>query len=371
MNDSLFTGILIFGIIQSLFFSLLFSTKKDRALPDKIMGTWLLILALQTLMILLRHQFQTIPIAQNAALLLTLLYGPMLYLYLSKLILTKTLLTVKDIFHFIPFFLFLLISILVPGEKDSPSKMLAGTSALSGIVYCIVSFILLKNHQNNITNRFSYIERINLIWANRLIICLLLIWTGVFVLVILSRFLLFEISLDWFFTIVPLFIFYIGYYGINQQGIYYSYAREQEHERVVAFQKTKKSYDQSYLKSGLVPDTMSAIHFKLLACMQTDKLFLNPTLSLNDLSEKLDIPSHHITQTLNGYAGINFYDFVNQFRVEEFKTQVKSGEAQNFSLLGIAFDCGFNSKSSFNRIFKNSTGQSPSEYHVGLTRIES
>jgi AraC-like DNA-binding protein len=117
------------------------------------------------------------------------------------------------------------------------------------------------------------------------------------------------------------------------------------------------------VKSGLLPDTMTAIHNRLLLCMQNDKLYLNPTLSLADLSEKMNLPSHHITQTLNEHARTNFYDFVNEFRVEEFKGKIKSGEAQEFSLLGIAFDCGFNSKSSFNRIFKKFTTQSPSEYN--------
>jgi AraC-like DNA-binding protein len=368
MNDSIFNGILIFGVIQSLFFSLLFLTKKGRTLPDKIMGVWLLILGVQTFLILVEHQPQSIPLFKNLSLLMTLLYGPMLFLYISKLNLTKSRLTAIDFVHFIPFFLFFLTFIVASGEKVVVMKLLAGISAFSGIVYCIVCFIQLRNHQNNIENTFSYIEKINLAWVNRLVICLLAIWTGVFILVALNRFLLFNISLDWFFTTIPVFIFYIGYFGIKQQTIYYSYEKEQNSNQVSDIRKQKKSYDNTYVKSSLLPDSMRAIHKKLLTSMQEDRLFLDPTLSLTDLSEKLGLPPHHITQTLNGYAGVNFYDFVNGFRVQEFKDKIKAGEAQNFSLLGIAFDCGFNSKSSFNRIFKKNAGQSPSEYHIGLVR---
>jgi len=367
MNESLFSGILVFGILQSVFFALLFSTKKDRSLPDKIMGVWLMVLALQTLLILVNHQTQAIPLVRKASLLMTLLYGPMLYLYASKLSLTKTRLTASDFLHFVPFLLLLLVLILIPGEKEALAKIFGGTSAFLGMGYCIVCFILLRNHQHSIENKFSSIDKINLVWINRLVISLLIIWTGVIILVTLNRFLNISISLNWFFTMIPLFIFYIGYFGIKQQAIYYSNVKDQNIEINAGIRKTKKSYDNSYVKSGLLPDTMKAIYARLMTAMQKDKLYLNPTLSLSDLSEEMKLPSHHITQTLNEYAKINFYDFVNEFRVEEFKGKIQSGEAQEFSLLGIAFDCGFNSKSSFNRVFRKFTAQSPSEYNINCS----
>jgi AraC-like DNA-binding protein len=361
MSESLLTGILIFGIIQSLFFSLLFSTKKGKALPDKIMGVWLLILALQTFLILLINQDLTIPLLKNSSVLLTLLYGPMLFLYVSKISLSLTRFSYKDFIHFSPFALFLIL-ILSFGESDLIAKLLAGISALSGISYSIFCLIILQNHQNNIENTFSYIEKINLAWVNRLVISLLIIWTGVFLLVGIDRFLHIEIPLNWFFTMIPVFIFYIGYYGIKQQAINNTFVNGLENNTPPIIQKTIKSYENSYVKSGLMPESMREIHSQLLACMKNDELFLNPTLSLTELSETLKIPAHHITQTLNDYAKLNFCDFVNGFRVEAFKSKIDSGEAEKFSLLGIAFDCGFNSKSSFNRIFRNISGVSPSEY---------
>jgi AraC-like DNA-binding protein len=362
MNESILTGILIFGIIQSIFFALLFSTKKDKTLPDNIITVWLIILALQIFLILIKQQTESIPVAGNLSLLITLLYGPMLFLYVSRLTITKTGLQTADLIHFIPFFLFLVLFILTDGERSLLTKFLAGTSALSGISYCIICFIMVRNHQNNITNTFSYIEKINLNWVNRLVICLLFIWTGVLILVTLNKFLHIEVSLDWFFTTIPLFIFYIGFYGIRQQAIYSAVKEVPQRANLTDLRKTKKSNESSYVKSGLLPDTMRTIHEQLIRSMQNDELYSDPELSLTELSERVNIPAHHITQSLNDYAGINYHDFVNGFRVEAFKKKIDSGEAEKFSLLGLAFDCGFNSKSSFNRIFKNFTGLAPSGY---------
>lgn len=362
MNESILTGILIFGIIQSIFFALLFLTKKNKALPDNIIAVWLLVLAVQTFLILTGLQTQAIPFTGKLSLLMTLLYGPMLFLYVSKLTLSKADLMSSDLIHFFPFLLFFFLLVLSDGERSLLTKLLAGTSVLSGISYCIVCFILVNNHQNNITNTFSNIEKINLAWVNRLVICLLFIWTGVFILVTLNRFLHVEMSLNWFFTTIPLFIFYIGYYGIKQRVIYSTEEKVPGRVHLTDFRKAKKLNENSYVKSGLLPDRMRSIHEQLTKSMQNDQLYLDPELSLPELSERVNIPAHHITQSLNEYARINYHDFVNGFRVEAFKNKIDSGEAEKFSLLGIAFDCGFNSKSSFNRIFKNLTGISPSGY---------
>ena len=112
---------------------------------------------------------------------------------------------------------------------------------------------------------------------------------------------------------------------------------------------------------------MKRIFNSLENAMRTEKMFLQTNLSLQELSNNVKIPQHHITQTLNIYKRQNFYDYVNAYRVEAFIKNLKNGDADNFSLLGIAFDSGFNSKSSFNRVFKNTTGKSPSEFKKSVS----
>lgn len=83
---------------------------------------------------------------------------------------------------------------------------------------------------------------------------------------------------------------------------------------------------------------------------------------MSDQARQLDIHPNYISQVINSVEQKNFYDFINEHRVEEFKQLVSLSENQHFTLLALAFECGFNSKTSFNRNFKKATGMTPSTY---------
>lgn len=101
---------------------------------------------------------------------------------------------------------------------------------------------------------------------------------------------------------------------------------------------------------------------KIIQIMQEKRLYLNPELSLSDLSEAVGLNTGIVSHTLNIGLGQSFNDFVNQYRVEAVKTKFTEGVHVQETLLAIAFDCGFNSKNTFNRAFKKNTGLSPKEY---------
>ncbi|MEZ4851347.1 MAG: helix-turn-helix domain-containing protein [Bacteroidia bacterium] len=84
------------------------------------------------------------------------------------------------------------------------------------------------------------------------------------------------------------------------------------------------------------------------------------------LAEMLDILPNHLSQLINEKEGRNFYQFVNHYRVEEFKRRVELPESKHLSLLGLAMECGFNSKSTFNSVFKQMVGVTPSGYVRGI-----
>ncbi len=96
--------------------------------------------------------------------------------------------------------------------------------------------------------------------------------------------------------------------------------------------------------------------------MQSERLYLEPELTLAQLATHLAIHPNYLSQAINEREGVSFYDYINGLRVEEFKERAIFPENQKYTLLAVAFDCGFNSKSAFNRCFKKATGLSPTEY---------
>lgn len=96
--------------------------------------------------------------------------------------------------------------------------------------------------------------------------------------------------------------------------------------------------------------------------MKQDKPFTNPELTLGEIAEQLRVHPNKLSQVINSVTQKNFYDYINSWRVDEFIHLVNKPDNRNYTLLSIAFECGFNSKSSFNRNFRKITGLSPSEY---------
>lgn len=101
---------------------------------------------------------------------------------------------------------------------------------------------------------------------------------------------------------------------------------------------------------------------KIETLIQIEKLYQNPELTLTDLAKKLETNASVISKTINQGFQMNFNDYINNFRIEAVKISLSNGEHKKSTLLGIAFDCGFNSKATFNRAFKKNTGKTPKEY---------
>jgi AraC-like DNA-binding protein len=138
-----------------------------------------------------------------------------------------------------------------------------------------------------------------------------------------------------------------------------------------AIHRTKKKNTivnfKQYSKSGLKEEEAKTIALRINKLFQEEKVYLETDILLSRISEKLNIPCHHITETLNGLLGQNFTDFVNNYRVEEFKLLLKDKKYKKFSILALAFEVGFKSKATFNSSFKKFTKQTPSEYIKSLS----
>lgn len=96
--------------------------------------------------------------------------------------------------------------------------------------------------------------------------------------------------------------------------------------------------------------------------MQEKKPHHDPDLTLAGLSQLLGVQPEYLSRILNRKIGMHFFDFVNHYRIEDFKALCREKRFSKYTLLGMAYDCGFNSKATFNRVFKNATGLTPGDY---------
>jgi AraC-like DNA-binding protein len=232
---------------------------------------------------------------------------------------------------------------------------------LSGPVYVILSLVLLSRHSNNIVNSFSYKEQINLNWLRNVIGGLGFIYLVVIVSNILVRFpfLSMEMHEHLIYFSISIAVFFLGYFGIKQQAIYQSDPR---FIGQTASKPPEEKKASQYLHSGLKQEEAERHAAVLKAYFEREKPYLDGKLSIGDVADYMKISVNHLSQVINEQLGMTFFDFVNSFRVDEVKTRLSSPDVQNFTLLGMAYESGFNSKSSFNSIFKKFTGLTPSQF---------
>jgi AraC-like DNA-binding protein len=117
-----------------------------------------------------------------------------------------------------------------------------------------------------------------------------------------------------------------------------------------------------YEKSKLAKEDADAYLKKLQTFMIDDKPYLIPNININELSEKTDIPVRFLSQIINDLLNKNFFDFINFYRVEESKNYLADSKYKKLNILEILYEVGFNSKSTFNKVFKEYTGLTPTEY---------
>ena len=129
-----------------------------------------------------------------------------------------------------------------------------------------------------------------------------------------------------------------------------------------------KNEISKYKNSNLNAQLIEQYKTDLINAMETDKLYLNGKLSIQDVSNELNIPKQYISEVLNEHMNTNFQDFINEYRVEEFIKRLKNDHNNQFTLLGIATEVGFNSKSSFNAIFKKFKDVTPTQFKKNLAK---
>lgn len=361
------------GIALAFFLNLLLLSKSKKTTADKVLALWLLVITIH-LMFFYFWKAKLFPELLGLQLPIPLLHGPLLFLYTVSL--TKGGLPRMWSLHFVPFLaeiIYLIPFFMLPaahkvfvfeneGVGYETFNLINSFAVMtSGVVYVIMSIIALTRHRRLILQVFSSTDKINLQWLQYLIYWIGLIWI----------FVIFGND-DWIFAAAVLFVVFIGFFGIRQVGIFSTssnrlattHAEDNLFSTAVPLEPSspETSEKRKYKKSGLTMDHSEILHRSLSFIMSKEKLYRDSELSLAALANRLDTQPNYLSQVINEREGKNFYDYVNTIRIEEFKRLAANPESRKFTLLALAQECGFNSKSSFNRYCKKVTGKSPSDF---------
>lgn len=370
------------GIIVSVYLLILFIAKPRKTVPDRILTIWQFVATIHLgfLYLVATGKYHQAPQFLFWEIPLPLIHGPLLYLY-TLYVTHQQQHKYRWMVHFVPalmVFIWWMPLILMPGNEKlacySSYDKITSTKILyyliiviiSGIGYVTASIVLLLRHKKYIASQFSYNEKINLNWLLYLIGGISVIW----LLVIFYR------SEQSLFISVSLFVFFIGFFGIRQQGIFNNSKTDVANKTTPAINAGNNPElinigindairKVKYEKSSLTDIDANIIYNNLHQLMSEEQLFKDAELTLADVAKKLEVQPGILSQVINTKAQKSFYDYINSLRVDEFKQLASNPKNEKYTLLSIAFECGFNSKSSFNRNFKKFTGAAPSDYLKG------
>lgn len=133
-------------------------------------------------------------------------------------------------------------------------------------------------------------------------------------------------------------------------------------DSVIPSEKTPETFEEKYQQVLIEPDQLPAYRTHIIQLMEQKQSYLDPFLTLKDLAEQADLAANQLSQLINAGFNQNFSGFVNSFRIQHFKELVRKKEHKHLTILALAYQSGFNSKTAFNTFFKKSEGISPSAY---------
>lgn len=344
------------GLSQSLFAALIIVTKSNPSISDKILSSWLFLLATSFLIQGLNYTFFGHPLLSNSF----LLFNPALYFYIKSLVQKDFVLKWIHLIHLLPYTIFETVvyvlkiplsfdAILNKSDHYIFSILFISVMFISWFYYVISSSFLVHYYRKNLKNEFSNIgDNNSLIW----IIFILWFYVTFFVTIVsLGSYAYFTstqmiISYNINYTVLLVLVYILGFYGLKQRKI---------------FQVTESKETEKYKNSLLSLVRKKEIKKDLISYFEEQKPYLHSELCMNDLSVDLNIPKHHLTEVLNTDIQKNFFLFVNTYRIECAKKALLS-KSKFFSIEAIGYDCGFSSKSSFYTTFKKMTGKTPLQY---------
>ncbi len=386
----------LLGAAQGFFLGLaLINTRSGDQKAHRLLGvlTFLFALDLAEEFLYQTGFFLSVPALLNLLAPIDMLYGPLIYLYVRQLTSREQQATVaSQYWHFLPVLMGIIVLLpffLMPGsDKLTFTEALrhgqslqneAGNDLLISIgfsafmlatviqlgLYLFFSIRCLLRHAKTIRDEFSDIEKINLDWLRYLLIGL----SAIYLILLGDQFfpdlLGMNILGDLTTVVAVILIYAMGYLGLRQPAIF-----TQNYSPRLAQTETvpeEAQLERKYQRSGLDRETSRVFLQELTQYMQTRKPYLDGDLALPQLAQQLGISANYLSQIINEQLQVNFYDFVNSYRVEAAKGLINIPSQEKLNILNIALDSGFNSKSAFYTAFKKATSMTPTQYRKSLS----
>jgi len=345
------------GFSQALFAGLIVGTKKGLTTADKILSAWLILMAIEFATYGIDEQLFEPPSTLSNPFLL---FNPAMYLYSLSLTNKSYNLRWAHLWHLLPYIAFETTAFIL-GERLFLSDFLerdgtlwfrilfAIASFLSWAIYPILTIRTIHRHRMNLMNEFSTIESYNRIsWLLSVMILYTLYWVASLS-AGLYNFFAHRAGPVWAlnYSILLVLTYVMGFYGLKQEKI---------------FPPEPEEGSEKYKRSRLQKDYKERVKIRLLNYFESEKPYLDPELTIGHIAAKLKIPRHVLTEVLNSAIGKNFYQFVNEYRVEAVKEMLTDPKLKNLSIEAVGFECGFNSKSTFFSVFKSMTGMTPAQF---------
>lgn len=302
-----------------------------------------------------------------------LIIGPLLIAYIQSLFLNDEDVLRENRIFLLPYVLFTFlistpyaIARIFEGRFEDHIYLLENYSQLIRLsldsillLFLYQGFKQFKKYKKIFKSNYSNIEEKNFIWVRYLFVSVSII-ISIDLLIVLSQ-LLFNAfpfrSQNIIMSLVALCIIIGAHYGVHQSKVLMPY-----------FLLEKGTV--SDVKSKGIPNDQKnefkKLELLLTQMMHEQKPYLDEELTLSKLAFLLETTDKKLSKLLNHHINTSFYNFVNSFRLKEFKRRLQSDEFKDFTIEGIVYDCGFKSKASFYKLFKKETGLSPSEYKESI-----
>jgi AraC-like DNA-binding protein len=361
------------GLAQSLFAAGALATRKQVGLSHRLLIAMMLVLALKFLFLILYSQHAEYFDVQFSLGLVPLTFGPFLYLYSCYLTDGSPRFKLRDMLHFIPFVLvtgaYLMFFQDVVDFSDEHYLMadrhlwvrisFALLFFLSVTVYTVLTFVRLAVYRRGLEAQFSYVDlRHKLFWLN--FMAILYSISGVMVMLAGAyNAMRYARVVDTTFISnlgLTLIAYGISYFGLRQPSLFRTDLVE---AAPAPADDTAEGRQQKQRFSEVQAAELIA---KLDRIMREERPYMNPELTLADLAAQMNLARYEVTDLLNVHIGKNFFTYVNEFRMEAVMRRLAMPDYDHLTIIAIANDCGFNSKSTFNSLFKAHTGLTPSDY---------